>query len=429
MTDLLSKYGGKSFQSLPTPSFVLQQEKFDRNCKLMLNSVHDLSQITGKEILFRAHIKTHKTAQGTFKQLGFGIPSSKMTSNSILISTMKEAHGLLDFQESLGKDYVKDICYSMPAGVIPALEQLSILSRRVESLRIFVDHLEHLDNLVRFGLPASKKKWSVFIKVDMGTQRAGLNPQSEEFLALLRKAISHDVSEVVELYGFYAHAGHSYSSDSIEDAHEYLIEEIEAVNYAAQLLTLQAPGMDLSKLVLSVGATPTSNALRVADESKLTNIIQKKLQGVLEIHCGNYCVYDLQQLSTGCIKDYDISGFVLGSVFSSYEARNEILTDTGVMVLTREASKVPGRGLCVRLEDILYNEPFNYQWYVDRVSQEHGILKPYENSGARSTDVKIGSKIAILPQHACIVMGQFPYYFVVDKDGTVTDMWTPFQKW
>ncbi|AQZ19073.1 hypothetical protein BZL39_P02110 [Zygosaccharomyces parabailii] len=429
MTDLLSKYGGKNFQSLPTPSFILQEDKFDKNCKSMLNNVHDLAQITGKEILFRAHIKTHKTAQGTFKQLGLGIPSCKMTSDSIVVSTIKEAHGLLDYQESIGKDYIKDICYSMPSCVMPTLKQLSCLSRRVDSLRIFVDHLEHLENLARFGRPASKKKWSVFIKVDMGSHRAGLDPASPEFLSLVKKALSPDVAEVVELYGFYAHAGHSYSSSSMEDSHKYLIDEIEAVNSAAQLVGQEAHNIDLSKLVLSVGSTPTSNSLQMAEEPALIKLIQNKLVGTLEIHCGNYCLCDLQQLSTGCIKDHDISGFVLGTVFSSYEARNEVLTDTGVMSLTRETSKFPGRGLCVKLEDILYNKPYDYQWYVDRVSQEHGILKPYNDSGADSKDLRLGSKLAVLPQHSCIVMGQFSYYFIVDKEGTVTDVWTPFQKW
>ncbi|GAV56280.1 hypothetical protein ZYGR_0BB00570 [Zygosaccharomyces rouxii] len=429
MTDLLSKYGGKNFQSLPTPSFVIQEDKFNKNCKTMLNSVHDLSVSSGKEIRFRAHVKTHKTAQGTFKQLGFDLPASKMSSNSILISTIREAHGLLDYQESIGKEYIKDICYSLPACVLPILEQLSILTRRVEHVRIFVDNIEHLDNLVRFGKPASRQRWSVFIKVDMGTQRAGLTTDSLEFSELLQKTQSPEVSEVVELYGFYAHAGHSYSSDSMEDAHKYLIDEIKAVNHAAQLLGQHAPSLDLSNLVLSVGATPTSNSLKLADEPNLASFIKTNLVSSLEIHCGNYCVYDLQQLSTGCIRDHDISGFVLATVLSSYQTRNEILTDTGVMSLTREASKFPGYGLCVKLEDILYNEPFSPQWYVARVSQEHGILKPYEEAGSNVKDVKIGSKMAVLPQHACIVMGQFPYYFVVDSQGIVIDLWTPYQKW
>ncbi|CAR29891.1 hypothetical protein ZYGR_0AD05810 [Zygosaccharomyces rouxii] len=429
MADLLSKYGGKNFQSLPTPSFVIQEDKFNKNCKTMLSSVHDLGVSSGKEIRFRAHVKTHKTAQGTFKQLGFDLPASKTTSNAILISTIREAHGLLDYQESIGKEYIKDICYSLPACVLPILEQLSILTRRVEHVRIFVDNVEHLDNLVRFGKPANRQKWSVFIKVDMGTHRAGLVADSAEFLELLQKTLSPEVTEVVELYGFYAHAGHSYSSSSMEDAHKYLIDEIKAVNDAVQLLGQHAPSLDLSKLVLSVGATPTSNSLRMADEPALTSLIKTDLVGSLEIHCGNYCVYDLQQLSTGCIRDHDISGFVLSTVVSSYQARNEVLTDTGVMSLTREASRFPGHGLCVKLEDILYKEPFSHHWYVARVSQEHGILKPYGDSSSNTKDVKIGSKMAVLPQHACIVMAQFPYYFVVDSQGIVTDLWTPYQKW
>lgn len=395
----------------------------------MLNSVHDLSVSGGKKIHFRAHVKTHKTAQGTFKQLGFNLPASKITSNSILISTIREAHGLLDYQESIGKEYIKDICYSLPGCVLPVLEQLSILTRRVENVRIFVDNVEHLDNLVRFGKPASRQKWSVFIKVDMGTQRAGLTTDSVEFSELLQKTQSPEVLEVVQVYGFYAHAGHSYASSSMEDAHKYLLDEIKAVNDAAQLLGKHAPSLDISKLVLSVGATPTSNSLRLAEEPILTNFIKTNLMGILEIHCGNYCVYDLQQLSTGCIRDHEISGFVLATIVSSYKTRNEILADTGVMSLTREVSRFPGYGLCVKLEDILYKEPFSHHWYVARVSQEHGILKPYGNSNSSVSDVKIGSKMAVLPQHACIAMGQFPYYFVVDSQGIVTDLWTPYQKW
>lgn len=394
----------------------------------MLNNVHDLSLATDRQILFRAHVKTHKTAQGTFKQLGHWLPSAKGIAHSILVSTIREAQGLLDYQESLGENYIRDICYSLPACVPEKLEQLSNLSKRTESLRLFVDNIEHFDNLADFGKPAGSAKWSVFIKIDMGTRRAGLVNGTVEFESLLRKAMSSDILEVVELYGFYAHAGHSYSVERITDANKLLIEEIEAANEAAKHLSLIQPDFNVSKLVLSVGATPTSNSLRMAREPVLVDLIKKELLGTLEIHCGNYCMYDIQQLCTGCIQESELSGFVLGTICSSYSTRNEILTDTGVTALTREASRLPGRGLCVDLKEILTDKPFKREWYVDRVSQEHGILKPY-HSGVEARQVRLGSKIAILPQHACIVMSQFPYFFVVDEHGLVVDVWTPFQKW
>lgn len=428
MADILSKYKGKGFRELPTPCFVVQESKFDSNCTNMLNNVHDLSLATDRQILFRAHVKTHKTAQGTFKQLGHGLSSVKRTVHSILISTIKEAQGLLDYQESIGKNYIKDICYSLPACVPEKLEQLSNLSKRTGSLRLFVDNVEHFANLADFGKPAGSAKWSVFIKIDMGTHRAGLLNGTEEFESLLRKAISPEILEVVDLYGFYAHAGHSYSVEGITDAHKLLIEEIGAVNEAAKHLSLIKPNFDLSKLVLSVGATPTSNSLRMAKEPVLVDLVKKQLLGILEIHCGNYCMYDMQQLCTGCIQESEVSGFVLGTICSCYSTRNEILTDTGVTSLTREESRLPGRGLCVDLNEILTDKPFKRKWYVDRVSQEHGILRPY-HSGVEIGQIKLGSKIAILPQHACIVMNQFPYYFVVDKEGIIVDVWTPFQKW
>ena len=65
---------------------------------------------------------------------------------------------------------------------------------------------------------------------------------------------------------------------------------------------------------------------------------------------------------------------------------------------------------------------------MDRLSQEHGILKPHAEVNCPNL-LKLGSKVTILPQHACITMAQFSYYFIVNKKGTVVDVWTPFQKW
>ncbi|CCK71196.1 D-serine ammonia-lyase DSD1 KNAG_0G01380 [Huiozyma naganishii CBS 8797] len=425
MSDLLSIYKGVHFKELPTPSFVINERKFNENCIMMLENVEELRSATGKNVKFRAHIKTHKTAKGTFKQLGVGLVNNP--TDSILISTVKEAQGLLDYEDKTGKDYVKDICFSLPACIPEYLESLVALSKMVDHLRIFVDCKEHLDNLVKFGRPQETKKWSVFLKIDMGTRRAGVVCHSKEFRQTLSRLSDPEVLEVVQLYGIYAHAGHSYSLTSIIDSHKLLMDEIQAVNEAAVEIKKQLESLDVSKLVLSVGATPTSNSLRIRDEPLLIDFVQNKLIGTLEIHCGNYCLYDLQQLSTGCIKDYEIAGFVLGSVVSHYEERNEILTNTGVMALTRETSKYKGHGVCVKANEVLDSKPYNIDWYVDRVSQEHGILKPCE--GSTTEHFALGTKIAILPQHACIVMAQFPYYFVVDDNGMVTDVWLPFQKW
>lgn len=432
MTDILSLYKGQSVKDIPTPNFAIVQDKFDANCRHMLNNIQELSRETNVPIKFRAHIKTHKTIQGTLKQLGVGL--LEKPKDAIVVSTLMEARSILNYQEKSGKSYVKDICFGIPASVPSILPEMSSISQRVESFRIFVDNIEHLDYLVNFGRAAGDKKWSLFIKIDMGTERAGLPNNSADFHELLKKLSTPAVSEVAELYGFYAHAGHSYHVQNIVDAHQLLLDEITAVNEAAKIYSRLHPDIDAKTLTLSVGATPTSNSLKIRDELQLNEYIKNKLVGSLEVHCGNYCMYDLQQFSTGCIEKYEIAGYVLGSVWSAYNQRKEILTNTGVMALTRESSDVKGHGLCIPSEDIFRNDAYNIEWYVDRVSQEHGILRQYhENTDKReekeTKPLKLDQQIAILPQHACIVMAQFPFYFVLDKDQKVVDVWTPFQKW
>ncbi|CAB4252415.1 similar to Saccharomyces cerevisiae YGL196W DSD1 D-serine dehydratase (aka D-serine ammonia- lyase) [Maudiozyma barnettii] len=436
MSDLLSTYGGYDVKRLPTPCFLIVETKFDKNCRHMLERVNELERETNVPIKFRAHIKTHKTAKGTLKQLGVGLIETPK--DSIVVSTIKEATELLNYQDKICKQYVKDICFGLPACVPEIIDQLNTLSGRVQNLRIFVDSVEHLDNLVKFGRSANDRKWSIFIKVDMGTQRAGLPTESAEFLELLKKLITPEVAEVADLYGFYAHAGHSYNVTNILDAHDLLLQEIKAVNEAAKMVRKLNPKINAIDLTLSVGATPTSNSLRIRDELEINEYIRDTLVGTLEIHCGNYCVYDLQQLSTNCINDFECSGYVLGTVLSSYKERHEMLTNAGVMALTRESSKFKGNGLCIHTDTILKDESYKIDWFIDRISQEHGILKQYHGQEDqefpnKKTPLKpllnLGEKIAILPQHACITMGQFPHYFVLDNDNKVSDVWIPFQKW
>lgn len=429
MTDILSKYKNTHFTELPTPAFIINEDKFNLNCQAMLKSVNDLRLKTGKNILFRPHVKTHKTGQGTVRQLGHGVINHyERNTGSILVSTFSEARGILDYQESLGEKYVDDIAFSIPVCIPQYMTRLANTANRVKTLRVFVDNEEHLNNLVEYGRLPGDKKWSLFVKLDMGTHRAGVVTESSEFQSLLKKILSKDVKEVAELYGFYAHCGHSYHASSASQAYQYFEDELKAVNNAAKKVVDMDESLLAKSLVLSVGATPTTTAVLHA-KPDLTEYIRNELIGTLEVHCGNYCLYDLQQVSTGCVAPKNVAGFVLGSVLSSYPTRAEMLTDTGVLALSRETSTIAGFGYCINPDEIL-NDKFTSkgEWYVDRLSQEHGILKPHAEVNCPNL-LKLGSKVTILPQHACITMAQFSYYFIVNKKGTVVDVWTPFQKW
>ncbi len=116
------------------------------------------------------------------------------------------------------------------------------------------------------------------------SRRAGLRPETPAFRALLDAAL---VSSSISIYGFYTHAGNSYASTSFDDASNFLLSEVNAVNTAAGLalqIIAATPGLSQPRepYVLSVGATPTAHAAT----PELRASLEPSLHGVLELHAG-----------------------------------------------------------------------------------------------------------------------------------------------
>ncbi|TFY58006.1 hypothetical protein EVG20_g8321, partial [Dentipellis fragilis] len=255
---LVKEFVGKSLQQLRTPAFVEWGARF------------------------RAHVKTHKTVEGTRLQL----VSSANKTNAIVVSTMMEAWKV--YNGGLVADgTVKDILYGLPVA-INKIADLSTLAEALEAhgavLRVFIDNVKQVEALDAFEKgKSSSRRWSAFVKVDGGQKRAGLYPGSPAFSELI-KALA--ASPVVSVYGFYCHAGNSYASTSLSQATSFLSSEVEAVNEAAKLATptLQPSSTDGStqatKYVLSVGSTPTAHSASAEARAHLTSL----LHGDLELH-------------------------------------------------------------------------------------------------------------------------------------------------
>lgn len=402
-TDLLNSFKGKNLSELPTPSLIVDRSIFKKNCEKMLLNAERL------QADFRAHVKTHKTLEGTLLQLGSG----ERKTNKIVVSTLIEAWGLLPLIE---QGIITDVLFSLPV-VKSQLSELAALSERLPSLRLMVDNKEQLEVLAEFASTLkSSNKWSIFIKINMGTDRAGFTDDSTltETLQSLSKS---PLKETISLYGFYCHAGHSYQSSTEDQAKSFLLEEINSGNAACK----KALEIDSTlKLQLSVGATPTAHASEILDISSVG-----KLYGNLELHAGNYPFCDLQQMSTNCIGLDQVSCKVLAEVVSTYPGRGakppgEQLVNAGVIALAREFGPLPGHGRVF--------SPKGYEnWIVGRLSQEHGILTPLEE---RETPmIPLGTKVEIVPQHSCITAASYPWYYIVDGGNTVVDVWVPWRGW
>lgn len=405
--ELVEEYKGKNVWDLPTPSLIIDREKFEKNATRMLESTAKL----GADL--RCHIKTHKTVEGVGLQLGVGgnNPHNLRTSK-IVVSTLQEAWAMVPL---INAECVDDVLFGLPVTKLK-LAEVHVLSKMV-TVRLMVDSADQVKALCEYAAQ-NDVQWDVFIKVDAGTGRAGVLEHSLDFDGLVSEVL--ESRRYVSLYGVYCHAGHSYGAKSPAEAEEILIAEVRHANNAAAKVLEKDP---LARLQLSVGATPTAHAfenLQSLDDVK--RAVGGTLHGQLELHAGNYPCCDLQQVATGLVEESDVSMFLLAEVLSSYPGRGghgpgEQLINAGAIALSRELGPYPGHGKIVRPEG--YGE-----WVVGKVSQEHGILHPR----GECTFFPYGEKVLVLPQHACITACAHAWYFVVEKD-VVVDVWVPAKLW
>ncbi|ODV84770.1 hypothetical protein CANARDRAFT_28910 [[Candida] arabinofermentans NRRL YB-2248] len=399
---LLKSYKGLKLDELPTPSFIIKESIFIKNSERMLQNANRLNAD------FRAHVKTHKTLEGTVYQLGSG----QLKTDKIVVSTLMEAWGLLPLIKS---GAIKDVLFSLPV-VKSRLDELVALGDVVPELRLMLDNAEQLQVLVDYSKKNNiTKKWSIFIKINMGTDRAGFKNDSID--TTLETLLKGETKEYVSLYGFYCHAGHSYASKTEDDAKKFLLAEIENANFACSKAMEIDPTL---KLQLSVGATPTAHASGHFDLSSVG-----KVYGNLELHAGNYPFCDLQQMETNCVTIEDVSCGVLAEVLSTYPSRGkkgpgEQLVNAGAIALAREFGPLPGHGR-------IYSPAGYENWIVGRLSQEHGILTPLEDK--ETPLIPLGTKVRIVPQHSCITAAAYPWYYIIDDNDVVTDIWVSYRGW
>ncbi|ODV97591.1 hypothetical protein PACTADRAFT_47479 [Pachysolen tannophilus NRRL Y-2460] len=412
---LLKEFKGKKLDELATPAYIIDKSKFAQNACRMLENAAKL------KVEFRAHVKTHKTSEGVALQL----KTKNFKTDKIVVSTLMEAWNLIPLVQ---QGLINDILFSLPV-VKSRLAELADLATQVPNLRLMLDNAEQLDVLSEFFEQNSNvtKKWSIFIKINMGSDRAGLVNDSIFLRETLTRALTQEkYKKCISVYGFYCHAGHSYGSKTVETAKKILIDEIRHANKAAKTALEIDPSQDPMSFQISVGATPTAHSSSFISVAEIEEKLGEKLSGILELHAGNYPCCDLQQVATGLVNIDDVSVSVLAEIVSFYPNRGdkppgEQLINAGVLALSRESGPLPGHG---RITD-----PKGYEnWIVGRISQEHGILVPLDEN-IKTEFIPLGTKLRIVPQHSCITAAQYPWYYIVDGSDVVVDIWVPWRGW
>ncbi len=121
-----------------------------------------------------------------------------------------------------------EILYGLP--INPRyISSLAALRSHVR-IQLMIDNEQQVAALERFEAP---EPWDVFIKLDIGSHRAGVETSSVSLQKLVKRI---ETSPSTRLYGLYCHAGHSYGGRTRVEAENTLQDELAGVITAAKLV-------------------------------------------------------------------------------------------------------------------------------------------------------------------------------------------------
>jgi len=184
----------------------------------------------------------------------------------VVVSTLREIRGLLPLAR---EGIVEEALYGLPCRP-SALPELDELSEEI-GIQIMIDNEAHVEMCEEYNSRTGRATpWTVFIKIDMGSRRAGAPLESPRLKELIKRA---EASDAVKIHGFYCHAGHSYDCKTTEAAAKMLHEEVDSAREAADMMSSKEP------IWVSFGATPTAHVVR-----SLSASWPERLK--LELHAG-----------------------------------------------------------------------------------------------------------------------------------------------
>jgi D-serine deaminase-like pyridoxal phosphate-dependent protein len=246
------------------------------------------------------------------------------------------------------------------------------------------------------------------IEIDCDGHRGGLAPDDRNLVKIAD--ILRDGG--LELRGVLTHAGESYSCRNGAG----LVEAAEAERAAAVGAAEQLRAHGYACPDVSVGSTPTAHFAR-------------DLSGVTEVRAGVFTFFDLVMHGIGVCAIDDIALSVLATVIGHKPEKGWILIDGGWMALSRDRGTArhpvdQGYGLVCDIDGTPYPDLI-----VSDASQEHGIISVRPGSAQALPELSIGTRVRILPNHACATGAQHDQYHVVRGGGEIVANWPRIRGW
>lgn len=372
--------------ALPTPCLLLDRERMQANIDRMAARAGELG------VRLRPHVKTCKSIDIARLMTDPDRPA-------ITVSTLQEA-------EYFAAAGFADILYAV--SIVPQrMDRVLALHARGAHVQVVLDAPQTAHS-VAAAAEAAGRTIDAWIEIDVDGHRAGLEPD-EPLVVELGRFLQDTPG--IRLAGVLTHAGGAYDCRTAAALERHAEQERRRCVRAAR--RLEAAGVRCPEV--SVGSTPTALSARTLD-------------GVTELRAGVYVFFDLVQAGLGVCEIDDIAVTVLTTVISHNRARRRLIVDAGALALSKD------HGTASQARDCGYGlvmlpgggSPVP-GLRVDEVNQEHGIIElPPE---VAFDAFPLGSRLRILPNHACMTAAAYDSYRVLEGPGAVAERWPRCNGW
>lgn len=379
----------KSLHEIETPALIVDERKMMQNIQRLR------MRLAGHDgLVHRPHLKTVKCVEIARRLFPDG-------AGPITVSTLLEA-------EHFSNAGYKDILYAV--GLAPAkLARVTRLREQGVNLTVIIDSVDAV-NAMTADEPEGLRETPFLIEIDCDGHRAGVRHDDHETLISIAGALSKAGALV---RGVMTHAGGSY--DAQNSAEIDLAARNERTRAVACAEALRQAGFHAP--VVSIGSTPTALA-------------PGPLDGVTEIRAGVYVFFDLVMAGLGVCATDDIALSVLTTVIGHQAEKGLVITDAGWMALSRDrgaASQTIDQGYGLVCDES--GAPFG-DLIVSGANQEHGIISMRNGVGKPTPYLPVGTRLRVLPNHACATAAQHDAYHVLDcQSGAVIHRWPRFGGW
>jgi D-serine deaminase-like pyridoxal phosphate-dependent protein len=387
-TNAKLREAAKTIDKLITPALLLDRGRLERNIQRLAEKAGKLGTV------LRPHMKTAKSIDVARRV-------SPRKPAPITVSTIAEA-------EYFAGHGFRDMTYAVGMSPVSAMRAMELCRRTGVDLKLLLDSVEQADALADVR-EATGVTPSAFIELDCDDHRGGLKPDDPKLLEVADRVVASGAN----LIGVLAHAGESYSLNTPDALVKSAEKERSATVRAAEILRGQGHACP----IVSLGSTPTAH-------------LAENLEGATELRAGVYMFFDLVQHGVGVCAIDDIAISVLTTVIGAKPEKGWVVVDAGWMALSRDRGTAnqrvdQGYGVVCDekgrvLEDVI----------VARASQEHGILAIRAGSGKSMPGLPLGTRVRILPNHACAMAAQHNFYCVINGESPkIEARWERMRGW